>query len=552
VKEGAAPASAEGYTVVFLGDKRPVLLRLHIHLDGKPITSAHNEYAKKWFDFLDRNGDGVLSREEAQYVPSLQALQQMRANGALFPGRLNPASMAELDTNGDGKVSLEELTRYFDRAGFRPVLLVGADPGMTPFRGPSEALFRHLDVKNEGKLSKESVRKAAETLLAKLDTNDDEILSADELDPQPNDLINVRLVEQLRGPMDRPAASSFYLARSRQADAQLGQLLLTHYDKNKDLKLSRTESGLDPKTFDRLDANKDGLLDADELAQWHRGQPDLSITIRLGRKGPVPSAVEARQGAAQPGVDSKVTDDVLKLTLGDAQVSLRAGSSTDLSARLSTSQIYLQQFRLADSGSKGFLTEADLGAGGGRVFAGVFPLIDRDGDGKMTLAEVTAFANLVGEAGQGSIAISVAEQGRALFQLLDTDRDGRLSLRELRSAWQRLAPLDKNGDGFISADEIPRQFEVTVSQGPVSGRGIRTLSVAGRLVARPPVQPVALRGPLWFRKMDLNGDGDVSRREFLGTSAEFRRIDTDGDGLISVEEAEAYDAKLRAAQRPQR
>ena len=52
-------------------------------------------------------------------------------------------------------------------------------------------------------------------------------------------------------------------------------------------------------------------------------------------------------------------------------------------------------------------------------------------------------------------------------------------------------------------------------------------------------------GPLWFRRMDVNGDGDVSRREWLGSEEDFRRIDTDGDGLISLEEAEAYERKMR-------
>jgi hypothetical protein len=49
--------------------------------------------------------------------------------------------------------------------------------------------------------------------------------------------------------------------------------------------------------------------------------------------------------------------------------------------------------------------------------------------------------------------------------------------------------------------------------------------------------------------MDRNADGDVSRREFLGTDEQFRAIDTDGDGLISVEEAERYEAQLRKQQK---
>jgi hypothetical protein len=52
--------------------------------------------------------------------------------------------------------------------------------------------------------------------------------------------------------------------------------------------------------------------------------------------------------------------------------------------------------------------------------------------------------------------------------------------------------------------------------------------------------------------MDRNGDGDVSRREFLGTDEEFREIDTDGDGLISIEEAERYDRKYRKEETPRR
>ncbi len=37
--------------------------------------------------------------------------------------------------------------------------------------------------------------------------------------------------------------------------------------------------------------------------------------------------------------------------------------------------------------------------------------------------------------------------------------------------------------------------------------------------------------------MDVNGDGDVSRIEFLGREADFRRLDTDQDGLLNAREA---------------
>ena len=55
---------------------------------------------------------------------------------------------------------------------------------------------------------------------------------------------------------------------------------------------------------------------------------------------------------------------------------------------------------------------------------------------------------------------------------------------------------------------------------------------------------------MWFRKMDRNADGDVSRSEYLGTRAEFDAIDADADDLISLEEAETYDEKLRPREVP--
>ena len=59
----------------------------------------------------------------------------------------------------------------------------------------------------------------------------------------------------------------------------------------------------------------------------------------------------------------------------------------------------------------------------------------------------------------------------------------------------------------------------------------------GRLSRVPP------RGPIWFRRMDLNDDGFVSPREFLGTHEEFRRIEVK---VAGVPDASKYRVRHRA------
>ena len=55
--------------VVYFGDARPVLLRLHVAVDGQPLSAAWDDYVAKVFKHLDVNGDGVLSGRRCTRMP---------------------------------------------------------------------------------------------------------------------------------------------------------------------------------------------------------------------------------------------------------------------------------------------------------------------------------------------------------------------------------------------------------------------------------------------------------------------------------------------------
>jgi Ca2+-binding EF-hand superfamily protein len=124
----------------------------------------------------------------------------------------------------------------------------------------------------------------------------------------------------------------------------------------------------------------------------------------------------------------------------------------------------------------------------------------------------------------------VVPQARGWFERLDANGDGQLSLAELRAAWERLADADARKRGYLTLpDPSAMHYTLTLQPGDVARHGVRL---------RRPEAPVS-RGPAWFVAMDRNGDGYVSRDEFLGPEKEFLKLDRDGDGLISPEEAGA-------------
>jgi Ca2+-binding EF-hand superfamily protein len=572
-----APAADPALTVddddvqdaVFFSDTRPVLIRLHVRVDGKPYHAAWEAYVHELFNYLDRNGDGVLSRSEAGRAPSGTQFQRMREFGYTYGigGSATYATFSELDADEDEEVSYEEFRAYYRRTGAGGLQIYLSPAGRAATADPlTETLFRLLDKNKDGKLSREELA-AAEQVLRPFDEDDNELVSARELLGNGNDLN--AYVNAGGGMMMAPRVagddkSSFFLVTPDDSPnrltlrLKLAESIIKRYDKDGDKRLSRREIGLDPEVFKDLDTNKDGLLDAVELMKLLRRPPDIEAVVRLGKIGAKESPTDTVAPGGKPReLASSVrpgTAGTLLINLGDSQIDLRRSDAvtgaTDDQIKAQSDALraqYVARLKEADPKDRGYVELLDLAKPQFRQLQTLFVSADRDGDGKLTEAEVNAWFDLQAKAVGSYVSLAVTENGRGLFDILDANRDGSLGLRELRTAWDRLKHYDRNGDGCIAREEIPRQFQLTLGLGQAAAFARGGFQ---QLVGTGTAQPTAVtsRGPLWFRKMDRNGDGDVSLREFFGTREEFDKIDTDHDGLISVEEAERYDEMLRKSQ----
>jgi len=503
---------AETLDLVVLGADRTVRVQILVEIDGKSPAVAWDDAFAKLLALADRNDDGTLDEKEAGRLPSGFALRQV------LWGLVSPYSGAappwkELDADKDGKVSRDELADFYRREGLGG-MTVGV--GKTPFTtGLTDALVKNLDLDNDG-LVRETEWKAAPESLKKLDRNDDELIGPGELVAKaayPGTAGSLLLTTP--GEADKPKPETdhlpFVILPIRVANTYWATHLLRRLDRDTNGALDVKESGLAQGVFTQLDGDKNGRLTSEELAGLRQLDPDIRLRTRLG---------QLKEG--QPPVEQLAPKEQSAFhVVSPFRLHVRADEGKLPGLMVASNERFRGRFAEADINRDGFIDSADK-----QNLADLKRLIDiadHDNDGRLSEKEFTAWLQLQDAIARGHVLLSILDHGPGLFELLDGDGDGALSVRELRGAWEGLRAASCVTNGHLDTKKLPHQFFATLGRGhPQSALG-------------NPVRPAA---PEWFRAMDRNRDGDVSRREFTGPVAVFDKLDADQDGLLSPAEAE--------------
>ena len=532
----AGPATpGESHKVLYLADSGIVVIQFSVQIEGAGPNQRFEAYVDGLLKELDKNSDGAVTMEEARgKVLTPREAQQLQ----LAPVETNPPDASPDISPKDGKLSRSELLAYYKRIGVFPFSVrirqaigdQGNAAGGMVASGGDAPLFQRLDANGDKKLSVEELTRALE-VLRKLDRDNDETISAAELQPLANPQVAAN--RAMISPSAAPAVPFVSLATGESVQ-KLIRRVIEKYDSadaaragtpslaTKNQKLSPLEIGWGESQFAPHDVDGDGQLDFAELRQCLASLPptlELILNVTNGQ-------VHAAENSAD---QVRLTaDGAANLQFGSSQISVFAQPAA---GKYDPQAAIKPLFMAFDADANGYLEQQE--AQGNSLFGAAFSDVDRDKNGKLFLDEIVDYFKTRIDAANSRVELSIVEQGRTLFDILDSDRDGRLARREVRSVADKLALWDSDGDGQLSENEIPLQYRLVASQGSLPNFGL--IQTAGM----NPRQQGGARaaGPVWFRKMDRNSDGELSHREFLGDLDLFEQLDLNRDGAIELNEA---------------
>lgn len=544
VPAAQAPASpADRLEVVFFTRERPVRLSVAVNYAGGTMTDRWRTHVTKLFAASDRDGDGFLDEKEADTIIPVSGVRQIFQGGYFYRVGNPTPELKELDRDGDHRLSLGELQAYY--RDIEKDLVKPRSTFVANFNNPTtEELFDRLDRNGDNKLGEAEV-KAAERILAGLDTDEDECVSANEILRNRTAVAATMSTTDAAMMMNRPATAP--KTRAAPQDLQVFQAaipgaivqqFLKRYDADNDLALTNHECGFHRGAFDRLDRNADGKLSATELDGWRASEPDGTVAITMAARSEDCKIAAKPAGASSwpKGIEVRQTEPGrLVLNVAKQTIEFSAHMPPTSVQKRRTSQFMAGVFPQG----KQEVADGDLVGPQYQLVRVIFDAADANGNGKLTRKEFETYFAMQQATAEIALSLNYATRTPNFFQMLDDNLDGKLSVRELRTAWERLIVLEPGEGKAVTRAVMQPSANLRVVQA-----SLVQFDPTQNAVSRPGAKAPSA-APLWHRKMDRNTDGDVSKAEFLGDADAFARLDGNKDALVSTEEAVDYEKAAR-------
>ncbi|MHC4955203.1 MAG: hypothetical protein ACYTGZ_15220 [Planctomycetota bacterium] len=281
------------------------------------------------------------------------------------------------------------------------------------------------EAKKKGAKEKKAPR--GNPVMKALDTDADQVISADELSKAPASLLALdknkdgKLERTELGGRERPRREAGERPAGKEGD-RVGAGLMGRFDTDGDGKLSKEEApGPMKERFDEMDKNSDGFVDEKELAELHKGRGEA----KGGEGGE--ARPERKRGERPEGREGRERPQGQRGRRG-----MRGGERRP-------PQPGSGLMRALDTDRNRELSADEI-----KNATASLKKLDKNNDGQLSAEETTA-----------------QRRGRGdWFARLDKDGDGKISKEEAPGRMkERFDDMDTNGDGFIDKKEQEELME---------------------------------------------------------------------------------------------